>query len=222
MKDVSLMKPKVFALVVCLQFVAYGQRAADTAWTSARADSSARMGHDGWIAITSNPAGAEVFEDSLYLGITPIDKTMTGEGLHVLKLFYPTVRSWNAQVAIDSVRVHPSGQSNCFVNFGTRSSNGMFKNEIQSHELDQNVFSNSSENNASRHQVGYIAGGTMILSGALSAYLKTNSDNKFSRYVANRDPNLLNKVHELDSWAGASLFITEVSFGVLIYLLLSD
>ena len=209
-------------LILCVQSDVLAQSASDNSSMTPKPDSIGPSTRTGWVTIESVPAGAEVFDDTSFLGVTPLKKISAREGVHVFKLFYPGVRVWNAQAARDSVVVRAGEEETCNVSFEVQTSKGMFKSEAMSRLPSHNVFTMPTENGELRLRVGYIAGGTMVLTGALSAYLKTNSDNKFNAYVASRDPNLLNRVHQLDTWAGVSLFVSEISFGVLTYLLLSD
>jgi hypothetical protein len=72
------------------------------------------------------------------------------------------------------------------------------------------------------HWLTYASVSTMIVSGVVSAYLKDQANRKFDRYVATRDPALLSSTRRLDREAAASLIVTQLSFALLTYLLLSE
>lgn len=209
-------------LAVSVFAVGYGQTKADTVRFVSKTDSGSLSEHGGWISVRSNPEGAEVYDGSMFLGATPVDSVSAREGTHVLRLFYPSVRFWNSASSVDTIAVVTSQEKTCLVQFGVSARPRLLKREGESQDRNPSLFIASSHNRENRVWAGYAAGATMILAGTLSAYLKTNSDNYFDTYVANRDPILLSKVQRLDRWAGVSLFISEISFGILTYLLLSE
>jgi hypothetical protein len=212
----------VILLAVSVDSFAHGQGLADSARLDSKSDSSAIAGENGWLSVHSDPEGAEVYDGSTLIGVTPIDSLSTGAGAHVLRLFYPNARFWNSVSVIDTLTLVPFQMKTRLVQFGVVAGHGIFRRTLESAEEDPNVFFASSGSENNKASIGYAAGVTMILSGAFSAYLKTNSDNDFDAYIASRDPNLLSRVHRLDTWAGVSLFISEISFGVLTYILLSE
>ena len=209
-------------LAVSVFAVGYGQTKADTVKFVSKTDSGSPSKHGGWISVRSSPEGAEVYDGSLFLGVTPVDSVPAGEGPHVLRLFYPSALFWNSVLSVDTIAVITSQEKNCLVEFGVSAGPRVPRHEGESHNRNPNLFIASSHIEDTNVWEAYASGATMILAGALSAYLKTSSDNYFDTYAANRDPNLLSKVQRLDRWAGVSLFISEISFGVLTYLLLSE
>lgn len=62
----------------------------------------------------------------------------------------------------------------------------------------------------------------MIVSGVLSAYLKDQANREFDRYLQSRDPAQLTSTRRLDRASAITLAISQVSFAVLTYLLLSE
>ena len=67
----------------------------------------------------------------------------------------------------------------------------------------------------------YISAGTTVLAGAAAAYFKIKADNRYSEYQKRGDPGALDRVRRLDRAAGVSLIISEMSFFLLSYLLIS-
>ena len=221
-EEFEVKKLLVLWLAVCIHSIGFGQGVVDSTRFVSKPDSSAGAKNDGWLSLHSDPEGAEVYDGSKLIGVTPIDSVSVREGNHVLRLFYPTARFWNPVSAIDTVAVIPRQRTTRMVRFGVVAGHGIFKSNTETSEWDPNAVFASRNSTSTREWIRYAAGATMIVSGAISAYLKTNSDNDFNAYVANRDPNLLSRVRRLDTWAGVSLFISEISFGVLTYLLLSE
>ena len=47
---------------------------------------------EGFVSIESDPAGAEVYLDSVRVGVTPIERLETSEGRHLVQVFYRCAR----------------------------------------------------------------------------------------------------------------------------------
>ena len=68
----------------------------------------------------------------------------------------------------------------------------------------------------------YASGATMIGSGVLSAYLKDRANREFDRYMSTKDPGSLSATRRLDKGAAAALAVSQISFAILAYILLSE
>lgn len=68
----------------------------------------------------------------------------------------------------------------------------------------------------------YLAVGSAVLLGASAAYLKTESDKNYEKYLNTTDKKYLNKTNELDIYSGAALGALQINFGYLIYKFLTD
>ncbi|MCX6144801.1 MAG: hypothetical protein NTZ35_16470 [Ignavibacteriales bacterium] len=75
---------------------------------------------------------------------------------------------------------------------------------------------------ATDHWPTYVSGLTMILSGVTSAYFKDQANKEFGRYLLSKNPASLSTTNKLDREAAISLVISQMSFVVLSYLLLSE
>ncbi len=64
--------------------------------------------------------------------------------------------------------------------------------------------------------------GLMVLSGVLAAAWKNKANDEYDAYLATGDASLLDSTHRLDTRAGVALAVTQVSFLLLSYLLLSE
>lgn len=222
MKYLRFLRILLLLLVVGLYAAGYGQARSDSSLTTLTNDSLGRGDKTGWMSIQSAPTGAEVYDGSKFIGVTPLDSVPAPTGVHILRLFYPSARFWNAALKTDTLDVSGAEVKSSLVQFAQSSRQEFFMNVVPTTVNNPNLFLASSQKGKNRAWLGYAAGGTMIAAGALSAYLKTNSDNYFNTYLGNRDPNLLSKVRRLDRWAGVSLFISEISFGLVTYLLLLE
>ena len=68
----------------------------------------------------------------------------------------------------------------------------------------------------------FAAASVMIASGVLAAYFKDQANRNFDAYSTSGDAALLSRTRSQDRISGTALVVTEISFGVLSYLLLSD
>ena len=194
-----------------------------------RPDSSAVPGRDttgsedyGWVSLQSKPEGAEVYLDTVFLGKTPLWRVRLHAGLGIFRLFYPQTGFWGAKMKADSVSVRRGMESNVVVDVNEPSLPGPRREFVPITQANPDLFLSTSGHGNSKLWIGSAAGATMVITGVLSAYLKNKSDHDFDSYVATGDPALLSSTQHLDRLAGISLFATEVSLGVLIYLLLVD
>jgi hypothetical protein len=68
----------------------------------------------------------------------------------------------------------------------------------------------------------YISGATTIVSGVAAAYFKTRADDRYALYEATGDPALLRETHRLDTASAISLAVTQLSFILFSYFILSE
>jgi hypothetical protein len=63
----------------------------------------------GTVTILTEPSGADLFIDSMYVGKSPLQKIPIQRGSHRIKAFYPSVLSWNASVKEEPLVVSETG-----------------------------------------------------------------------------------------------------------------
>ncbi len=68
----------------------------------------------------------------------------------------------------------------------------------------------------------YISGGIAVLAGAASAYFKIAADGRQEAYLAGGDPALLSERKRLDTGAGITFAVTQVSLALFCYFLLNE
>lgn len=61
------------------------------------------------VTIVTEPIGADIYIDSMFVGKSPVLNTSLQRGTHRIKAFYPSVFSWNATVLQDSLEVVEAG-----------------------------------------------------------------------------------------------------------------
>lgn len=63
---------------------------------------------------------------------------------------------------------------------------------------------------------------SMVISGVAAAYFKDKANKQFERYTATNNPALLASTHRYDRYSLISLVVTQITFAILTYSLLSD
>jgi len=232
----------------------------------------------GTVTVLTEPSGADLFIDSMYVGKSPLQNISIQRGSHHIKAFYPSVFSWNASVIEETLEVVAAG------NFEKRLVLGNFL-KVQTDPPGGNVLYNGKSLGttplyirgalsiagnliiqkggydsltvpsdkikegflrlqlrpagnpggtlspgdlrgpdlvATDHWPTYVSGLAMIVSGVTSAYLKDQANKEFDRYRVSKNPASLSTTNRLDREAAISLVISQISFVVLSYLLLSE
>lgn len=76
-------------------------------------------GNAGSISVTTDPAGADLFIDSLYAGKTPLAHLMLPAGRHAVRVVYPSAFSWNALAKVETVIVASGMHLDTMIELGT-------------------------------------------------------------------------------------------------------
>jgi len=194
----------------------------DSSRSKTLGDSLSTPRDEGRLSIHSNPQGAEVYEGSRFVGMTPIERLPVTGGTHVFTLFYPSPHSWDAVWKSDTMAVTRDQETRSVVDFGVSTKSILMPQRIPMKITDPGLFLADAKNENGNRWLKFAAGGTMIISGVASAYFKDHSNKDFDSYVATGDPGLLSSTHRFDRLAGITLGISQLSFGLLAYLLLSE
>jgi len=75
---------------------------------------------------------------------------------------------------------------------------------------------------SSDHALAYTSSAAMIVTGVASAYMKDRANRSYDSYLQTNNPSDLTTTRRLDRGALAALIVSQVSFAVLAYLLLSE
>jgi hypothetical protein len=158
------------------------------------------------LKVQTDPPGSTVVFDGRPLGVTPLymhgDSSVAGN-LVVQKRGY------------DSLTVSPNEIKEGFLRLHLRpisdSGAGFSHGDLRGPDLV-----------ATDHWPTYVSGFAMIVSGVTSAYLKDQANKKFDDYLLTNNPASLSTTNRLDRGAAISLVISQVSFVILSYLLLSE
>ncbi len=180
-------------------------------WNAQAMDTSILLAADAVCVITipekhtytflSEPSGALVSVQDKALGVTPLRVTID----RVLSLPLALSLSHFEKITLEPplapvsrVRFYPDGTS----------------------QTDRMFESPASIRNYGNWIYGSIAAG--ILSATVSALAKSKADSYDDRYRATGNPSLQDRSHTFDLIAGSALLITEISFGALSYLLVTQ
>jgi hypothetical protein len=232
----------------------------------------------GTVTVLTEPPGADLFIDSMFVGKSPVRSISLQRGNHHIKAFYPSVFSWNATVTEEALQVADTGNFEKRLVLGrilkiqtdppgstvlydgkslgvtplyVRGASFIGGNLIiQKSGYDSLTVTQNEVNEgllrlrlrpvvglgtapitsdlrgpdlvATDHWPTYVSGLTMIVSGVTSAYLKDQANREFDRYLVSKNPASLSTTNRLDRGAAISLVISQISFVVLSYLLLSE
>jgi hypothetical protein len=239
---------------------------------------SPRPDSSGTLTVQTDPPGADLFIDSMYVGRSPLQSLPVQKGAHRIKAFYPSVFSWNASVTeetfeilsvenlekrlildkILNVQTDPPGSTvlhagkvigvtPLYVRGASAIAGELVIqksgydslivpiSEIKEGFLRLQLRSISGPGAAlpladlrgpdlvaTDRWPTYVSGLSMIVSGVTSAYLKDRANKEFDRYLVSKDPAGLSRTNRLDRGAAISLVVSQLSFVVLSYLLLSE
>jgi hypothetical protein len=233
----------------------------------------------GTVSIITEPSGADLYIDSLFVGKSPLQSIALAHGRHTIRAFYPSVFAWNAVVTrepldisagnhlekrlnvgqvmriqsdppggivhfdgsvigmtplyarsphpgasdlmiqkegFDSLRIPLSEIRAGFVRVQLSPKSGLGGSVRPGDILDGNGAA------ATDHWLTYASGATMIVSGVASAYLKDRANRNFDSYLRTNSPADLSSTRRLDREAAATLIVSQISFAVLAYFLLSE
>ncbi len=231
----------------------------------------------GTVSITTSPAGADVYIDSLYVGKSPLLNLHLPSGQRYLKVFYPSMFAWNPLQVFDSMDVKkgshlekqvvlgtllrvqsvPSGSVVAVGHFpvgmtplylqtpGTNleelrifkegydsltvpvrdAKDGLVRVRLKAARGVSGALATGDlvqGSPSSDHWLTYASGATMIASGVASVYLKDRANREFDRYLLTKDPGGLSTTRRLDRGAAATLIVSQISFAILAYILLSE
>ena len=233
----------------------------------------------GTAAIVTEPAGADIYVDSVFIGKSPLQGVTLRRGVHRVRAFYPSVFAWNAVVVEDSLEVTGTGLQQerltlgevlriesdppgGIVRYGGTElgptplytqlpsagardliiqKNGYDSLRVSVAEMNRGilrvqllprnesgVLSRPSDvlgiNGAvpRDHMMTYVSGSAMIVSGVASAIMKDRANRNFDAYLQSNNPADLSATRRLDRGAAAALIVSQISFALLAYFLLSE
>jgi hypothetical protein len=233
----------------------------------------------GTVSITTAPAGADVYVDSVFAGKSPVQRFGVAPGQHRIKAFYPSVFAWNAVIAEEAfsqasaehqekrlalgevmrIQSEPPGSmvkeggaelgtTPLYARFPTRQAGALVLQKdgydslslppgdgrerfLRLRLMPQNGLRESMQSGdvvgtngalAPDHALAVASSAAMIVSGVASAFMKDRANRNFDSYLLSNDPADLAATRRLDRGALAALILSQISFALLSYLLLSE
>ena len=154
------------------------------------------------LTVHSIPYGAEVFLNGENLGTTP--------------LYYRTPRTVKAEIILRKQGFEPktidaSMPAGVVTLTPTDDMNGGAEVEFE-----------AAPDSEFRRWGTYSSAAVMVISGVVAAYYKDRANNRFDSYLSTNDPGALASTERNDRRSAMALVFTQISFGVLSYLLLSE
>ncbi|MDP2886498.1 MAG: PEGA domain-containing protein [Ignavibacteria bacterium] len=233
----------------------------------------------GTVRIITEPSGADLYIDSLFVGKSPLQSVALAPGSHTIRAFYPSVFAWNAIVTREPfdifggdhlekrlsvgqvmriqsdppggivhsdgsvigttplyARSHRSSPADLMIRKEGFDSLRIPLSEIKAGFVRVQLSPKSGLGRAVRpadilvgngaaatdHWLTYASGAASIVSGVASAYLKDRANRNFDSYLRTNNPADLSSTRRLDREAAAALIISQISFALLAYVLLSE
>ncbi|HTY38407.1 MAG TPA: PEGA domain-containing protein [Bacteroidota bacterium] len=155
------------------------------------------------LRIESDPPGSSVRYLDQDLGVTPLYvrlQSPIADGIIIQKAGYDSLLVPASQIQHDLLRVQLAP------NAGDRLPDVLGLNGRSSKD----------------YRMVYASGSAMIVSGVVSAFLKDRANRHFDAYLQNSNPSDLSTTRTLDRAAAATLILSQISLGVLAYLLLAE
>lgn len=159
-----------------------------------------------YMSISTTPSGASLFIRDSLAGLTPIllwvDSTRHSSLFVLRKEGYQeaTLRPWEVPPGPVDIGLVPD-----FLESGLRSPGG----------------ASSMRQGGAPYRL-YVSGAGTILSGIAAALLKHEADDRQAQYLSTGDPGILAERNRLDNWSAVALVLTQISFGLFTYFLLSE
>ncbi len=171
---------------------------------------------DGVVTITSNVIGANVFCDSVFLGVTPLLNIALSTGKHTIMVIDGTPFQWNARRKEQCIEVPAGSQVVHYCNFPSDSAaNLRFRGSVQKDILVQ-------PRKVEFHSLITIGGSVGIVCGIATAYFKIKADARYNDYLLTGDRESLRETHRFDTMAGVTLALSQIGLAMVTYCLLSE
>lgn len=158
------------------------------------------------ISLLSTPPEADVFFNDSLIGATPL--LLSRDSLVARSLL--TVRKDGYQDAV----IRPDQARRGFLLLPLVPA--WSKNGIENALMEQSVVPGRTMTGA------YLSGAAAVIAGVATAYLKIRADDRQSQYELTGNPALRSERIRLDRGAAVTLALTQISFGIFAYFLLSD
>ena len=170
------------------------------------------------LIVTSRPDSAEVFVDSVSVGVTPCSTLISHSIPHALLVLQSPANAWLTDAVQESVTAAPGDTLRRHVTFHPLPLTATPAARPFSEALD---VTGTSLLHPPRWRL-YLSGGGALLAGATAAYLKGKADDKHAEFLATRDPAAASARDRYDTSSTLFLVAAEVGFGLFLAFLLAE
>jgi hypothetical protein len=185
-------------------------------WVISFTQGSFAQSDSGVICVTSNIEGANVYCDSLFIGITPLSNVVVSPGRHAIIVIDGTPFQWNALRKEREIDI--TGKTPVVVNieFPPDSVVHRLPGEFVQHD----IFVTPKK--VEFHPLLVAGGGIAVVSGITTAYFKIQADTRYDKYLATGDRELLQETRRYDTMAAVTLALSQIGLAIVAYCLLSE
>ena len=170
----------------------------------------------GVVLITSNVIGANIYCDSLFLGVTPLSQVVLPSGKHTIMVIDGTPFQWNAQRKEQDIEIVAGSPMKLHYDFPTDSATDIhFKGTMQ-----RDILVNPRK--VEVHPLIAIGGGIGVVGGIAAAYFKIKADGYYDEYLLTGDRESLRETHRFDTMAAVTLALSQIGLAIVAYCLLFE
>jgi hypothetical protein len=174
------------------------------------------QGINGVVSITSNIEGANIYCDSLFIGITPLSNVVLSPGRHAIMVIDGTPFQWNALRKEREIDI--TGETPVVIHIEFPADSVVRRNPEDFVQHD--IFVNPKK--VEFHPLLMTGGGIAIVSGIATAYYKIQADTRYDKFLATGDSKLLQEAHRFDTMAAITLALSQIGLAIVAYCLLSE
>ena len=191
----------VVVLVLCLVFVGRESQA---------------QNDSGFVSITSNIDDANIYCDSLFIGTTPLPDVSLPAGKHSITVIDGTLFQWNAPRKDREIDISGGASMIVHVDFPADSAKDLRHGVTLQHDI------LIEPRRVESHPLLVSGGAVALISGIATAYYKIQADNRYDKFLATGDRQLLDETHRYDTMAAVTLALSQVGLVIVAYYLLSE
>lgn len=173
-------------------------------------------GREGIVSVMSNVQGANVYCDSVFLGVTPILNIILPPGKHTFLVIDGTPLQWGARKKELEIQLAAGSPADVRFDFPADSVGNLHPGAtVQSGVL-------VTPRKIEFHPLLAVGSGVGCICCIASAYLKIKADGFFDNYLLTGNRQSLRDTHRYDTMAGVTMALSQIGLAVVAYCLLSE
>ncbi len=170
----------------------------------------------GVVSITSNVIGANIYYDSLFLGVTPLSQVLLPSGKHTIMVIEGTPFQWNTHRKEQSVEIVGGSLLELHYDFSIDSVSDLHSKCTIQHDVLVNP------HKIEFHPFIAIGSGVGVAGGIAAAYFKIKANAYYDAYLSTGDRESLRETHRFDTMAAVTLALSQIGLVIVAYCLLSE